>query len=105
VLLAGGSSIQGVLATAEIYDSRTNKFHATANMLDYRMAAGAVLLGNGEVFIAGGYDNRPSYAPGAALGLGAAVVPFRVLDTAEIYNPAAGRFFSTLAIGAARSHG
>jgi hypothetical protein len=58
-----------------------------------------VLLRNGEVFIAGGYNNRPSYAPGAALGMGSAAVPFFVLDTAEIYNPAAAQFVSTLALG------
>lgn len=100
VLLAGGASNQGVLALAEIFDPHTNKFHATANMLDFRMAAGAVLLHNGEVFIAGGYNNRPSYSPGAALGMGSAAVPFFVLDTAELYNPAARQFVSTLAMGA-----
>jgi hypothetical protein len=99
VLLAGGASNQGVLALAEIFDPHTNTFHATANMLDYRMAAGAVLLHNGEVFIAGGYNNRPSYSPGAALGMGSAAVPFFVLDTAELYNTAARQFVSTLALG------
>lgn len=102
VLLAGGSSNIGVLKTAEIYDPRTDKFRATGRMTDYRMGAGAVLLHNGEVFIAGGYNNRSSFAPGAA-GFGSSSVPFRVLETAEIYNPAAGRFVSTLTIGAARS--
>ncbi len=102
VLLAGGASNAGVLALAEIFDPHTNTFHATANMLDYRMAAGAVLLHNGEVFIAGGYNNRPSYAPGAALGMGSAAVPFFVLDTAELYNPAARQFVSTLTMGAPR---
>lgn len=101
VLLAGGSSNIGVLKTAEIYDPRTGKFRATGRMTDFRMDAGAVLLRNGEVFIAGGYNNRASFAPGAA-GFGASSVPFRVLETAEIYNPAAGRFLSTLTIGAAR---
>lgn len=102
VLLAGGASNEGVLALAELYDPRTGKFIPTGNMTTYRMAAGAVLLHNGEVFIAGGYNNQPTYAPGAA-SFGSASVPFRVLDTAEIYNPADGRFFSTAAIGGARS--
>jgi Kelch motif/Galactose oxidase, central domain len=104
VLLAGGASNVGVLATAEIYDPRADKFRATALMLDYRMGAGAVRLHNGEVFIVGGYNNRPSFAPGAA-GFGSSAVPFRVLHAAEIYNPAATRFVSTLTIGAARSGG
>jgi hypothetical protein len=102
VLLAGGSSNEGVLATAEIYYPRRNKFRATGRMTDYRMDAGAVLLRNGEVFIGGGYNNRPSFAPGAA-GFGSSSVPFRVLETAEIYNPAARQFASTLTIGTARS--
>lgn len=104
VLLAGGASNEAMMATAEIYDPQTGHFHATANMTIFRVAAGAVLLHNGEVFIAGGYNNMLSSSPAAAaLGMGA--VPFRVLDTAEIYNPASGHFYSTMAIGASRSQG
>jgi hypothetical protein len=63
-------------------------------MKDYRMAAGAVMLHNGTVFIAGGYNNRPTYAPGAA-AMGMPSVSLRVLNTAEIYNPGSGQFVDT----------
>jgi Galactose oxidase, central domain/Kelch motif len=98
VLLAGGASNVGVLANAEIFDPRTGKFLPTGLMKDYRMAAGAVLLHNGTVFIAGGYNNRPTYAPGA-VGMGSAAVSFRVLNTAEIFNPASGQFLDTRSLG------
>jgi hypothetical protein len=98
VLLAGGASNVGALANAEIFDPRTDKFRPTGLMKDFRMAAGAVLLHNGTVFIAGGYNNRPSYAPGAA-NMGMASVPFRVLNTAEIYNPVSGQFVDTRSLG------
>lgn len=98
VLMAGGASDIGVLANAEIFDPHTGRFRAAALMKDYRMAAGAVLLRNGEVFIAGGYNNRPSFAPGA-VAMGSAAVGFSVLDTAEIYNPASGQFADTRSLG------
>lgn len=99
VLLAGGASNVGALANAEIFDPRTDKFRPTGLMKDFRMAAGAVLLHNGTVFIAGGYNNRPSYAPGAALNMGLAAVPLMVLNTAEIYYPASGQFVDTRSLG------
>jgi Kelch motif/Galactose oxidase, central domain len=101
VLLAGGANNSGVLATAEIFDSHSGLFRPAPLMKDYRMAAGAVLLHNGCVFIAGGYNTRPSFAPGAAMGLGMAAVPFRALDTAEIYNPVSGQFVDTRDLGRA----
>jgi hypothetical protein len=94
VLLAGGASNVGVLANAEIFDPRSGKFRPTGLMKDYRMAAGAVMLHNGTVFIAGGYNNRPTYAPGAA-AMGMPSVSLRVLNTAEIYNPGSGQFVDT----------
>jgi hypothetical protein len=99
VLLAGGASNAGVLANAEIFDPGTDKFHPTGLMKDFRMAAGAVLLNDGRVFIVGGYNNRPSYAPGASLNMGMPVVSFRVLNTAEIYDPASGQFVDTRTLG------
>ena len=98
VLLAGGASNAGVLANAEIFDPRTGKFRPTGLMKDYRMAAGAVLLHNGTVFIAGGYNNRPTYAPGAA-AMGMTSVSLRVLNTAEIYNPMSAQFVDTRSLG------
>jgi hypothetical protein len=98
VLLAGGASNAGVLANAEIFDPRTGKFRRTGLMTDYRMAAGAVMLHNGTVFIAGGYNNRPTYAPGA-VSMGSTSVSLRVLNTAEIYNPVSGQFVDTRSLG------
>jgi hypothetical protein len=98
VLLAGGASNAGVLANAEIFDPRTGKFRPTGLMKDYRMAAGAVMLHNGTVFIAGGYNNRPTYAPGAA-AMGMTSVSLRVLNTAEIYNLMSGQFVDTRSLG------
>ncbi len=98
VLLAGGASDIGVLANAEIFDPPSGRFRPAALMKDYRMAAGAVVLRNGEVFIAGGYNNRPSYAPGA-IAMGSAAVGFSVLNTAEIYNPASRQFADTRSLG------
>jgi Galactose oxidase, central domain len=98
LLMAGGASNEGVLANAEIFDPGTNKFRLTGLMKDYRMAAGAVLLHNGTVFIAGGYNNRPTFAPGA-VSMGSAAVSFRVLNTAEIYNPVSGQFVDTRSFG------
>jgi hypothetical protein len=57
-----------------------------------------VLLHNGTVFIAGGYNNRPTFAPGA-VSMGSAAVSFRVLNTAEIYNPVSGQFVDTRSFG------
>jgi hypothetical protein len=85
------------MANAEIFDLR-NKFRPTGLMKDYRMAAGAVLLHNGTVFIGGGYNNSPTYAPGA-LSMGSTSVSFRVLNTAEIYNPVSGQFVDTRSLG------
>jgi hypothetical protein len=98
VLLAGGASNAGVLANAEIFDPRTGTFRPTGLMKDYRMAAGAVMLHNGTVFIAGGYNNRPTYAPGA-ISMGSTSVSFRALNTAEIYNPVSGQFVDTRSLG------
>jgi hypothetical protein len=57
VLLAGGDQCCGYMstvATARVYDPRTNTLKATADLLAARAAAGAVLLPTGEVLITGG---------------------------------------------------
>ncbi|MGH7934550.1 MAG: Kelch repeat-containing protein [Candidatus Binataceae bacterium] len=117
VLIAGGANAQYVLATAELYDPSRGSFSCVGGrydgpgspcnktMADYRNYATATLLANGEVLIAGGYNFTLSNARNplaAQASLGGATVPFRLLDGAEIYNPAAGEFSSTMAIVAAR---
>jgi len=81
VLIAGGQGLSGdYLATAEIYDPATGTFSATGNMHTARAFLSATLLGNGEVLIAGGQGPAPN---------------FQILGSAELYNPATGKFTLT----------
>jgi VCBS repeat-containing protein len=54
VLIAGGSNLNGVLASAEIYDPQTRAFTAVGGMNTGRVGHTATLLRNGKVLIAGG---------------------------------------------------
>jgi hypothetical protein len=67
-----------VLASAEIYDPKTNQFTATASLHDARSGHTAALLTYGKVLIAGGAD-----AQGHALA------------SAELYDPQSGTFIAT----------
>jgi galactose oxidase-like protein len=87
VLLAGGFSggasidhftlsLQGnVVSAAEIFDEATGNSIATSEMTATRMGYTATLLDTGKVLIAGGLDNNGS-----------------VLGSAELYDPASGKF-------------
>jgi hypothetical protein len=80
---AGTTARQGMtgpamLASAEIYDPKTGKFSATGSMTTGRDGAGAVLLADGRVLIAGG--GNEGNAP---------------VRSAEIYNPKTGKFTAT----------
>ncbi len=80
VLIAGGidPSSGDSLDSAELYDPSTGTFSATSGkMTSPRALHTATLLANGEVLLAGG--STSSLFSGA-------------LDTAELYNPAAGTF-------------
>ncbi|MGH7917459.1 MAG: Kelch repeat-containing protein [Candidatus Binataceae bacterium] len=117
VLIAGGSNAQFVLATAEIYHPAEGLFTCIGgryagpgspcnrSMNDFRNYATATLLRNGTVLIAGGYNFKLAQArnPMAAQrALGGASVPFSLLGTAEVYNPAARVFSPNTAIVNAR---
>jgi hypothetical protein len=79
VLLAGGVGVGWTfLASAEVYDPATNKFTATGDMLAARESHTATLLTNGKVLIAGGHRGRRS--------------AITIYSSAEVYDPASGRF-------------
>lgn len=82
VLLAGGvGSGWTFLKNAELYDPATNSFTATGDMLFGRESHTATLLTNGKVLIAGGHHGRRA--------------AMTIYSSAEIYDPANGKFSAT----------
>lgn len=83
VLLAGGDAFS-VVGTAELYNSATGTFQSTGNMTVPRRQHTAVQISHcgcaadGSVLIVGGYDNQ-----------------FKVLRSAELYNPSTQTFTPT----------
>lgn len=82
VLVAGGSNSTGpstnAISTAEVYDPATAAFTATGSMTTPRTEAQGILLPNGKVLVAGGYDGSGG-----------------VLASAELYDPVTGTFTAT----------
>ena len=77
VLIAGGMSTSGVVNSAELYTLTSQTFAATANPMNVaRWLHSATLLNDGTVLIAGGSSLSNE----------------TTLNSAEIYNPAAGTF-------------
>ncbi len=80
VLITGGDAFS-VTGTAELYNPTTNSFTDTANMQAPRRQHTATLISHcgcaadGLILITGGYDNQ-----------------FKVLASAELYNPATQKF-------------
>lgn len=74
VLVVGGQTVgTGVfLASAEIYDPKTNTWTPTNSMNVARVQHTATLLPDGRVLVVGGYDKYIAH------------------DTTEVYNPATG---------------
>jgi hypothetical protein len=85
VLLVGGESSGGSLASAELYNPMTDSFTATGTLATGRYGAAAVLLTSGKVLIVGGT---------AASG---------VLASAELFDPGAGTFSPAGTMNAART--
>jgi hypothetical protein len=79
VLIIGGvaGDGRGGATSAELYDPTTGRFTTTGSMLIGRDGHTATLLISGKVLVVGGWLNRP---------------PNHSLDSAELYDPAAGTF-------------
>ena len=75
VLVAGGIRTgEAALASAELYDPEQRSFIPAGEMTGLRVGHTATLLRDGRVLIVGGWDDE------------------RQLRTAELYDPATGRF-------------
>jgi hypothetical protein len=96
VLIAGGSPVHvvpfdEVVSSAELYDPATGKFTPTGSMAAARSHAAAILLRDGRVLIAGGYGclDKRQCTPGPD------TTGANELASAELYDPATGRFSHT----------
>jgi hypothetical protein len=74
-----------VLATAELYDPATGTWSRTGSLRYARLGAAAVTLTDGRVLIVGSRE-------GSHWNYRYASIPKRAFTTAEIYDPATGRF-------------
>jgi hypothetical protein len=87
ILIVGGSN--GVPKVAEVYNALTGAFQATAGqMVVWRFLPTATLLPNGKVLIVGGVDATPATAG--------------PVSSAELYDPATGKFTATGSMAFAR---
>lgn len=85
VLIVGGENGEGALASAEVYDPKTNTFSPTGSMTTPRSGHTATLLANGKVLIIGGVSSQ-------LFAYGSLIPSTTPLATAELYDPAAGVF-------------
>ena len=88
LILGGRSPKDSDERSAELYDPRTGTFRAAGNMREARQEHSATLLADGRVLIAGGY-----WSDGKN---------WRVLSSAEMYDPAAGSFTAIGSLGTPR---
>jgi hypothetical protein len=88
LILGGRSPKDSVYRSAELYDPRTGAFRTAGNMREGRQQHSATLLEDGRVLIAGGY-----WSDGQN---------WRVLSSAEMYDPGAGSFSAIGSIGTPR---
>jgi hypothetical protein len=87
VLVAGGFSGGGTLASAELYDPSSRSWTATGTMIEARVGHTATLLADGRVLVAGGSSSGSSSDP---------------LASAELYDPSSGSWTATGAMIDAR---
>jgi N-acetylneuraminic acid mutarotase len=93
VLVAGGFGPNGIVATAELYDPASETWTNTGSFSDERIGHLATLLLNGQVLMAGGWNETVG-----TNGLGGD------LSSAELYDPASGRWTNTGSLTTARGH-
>jgi hypothetical protein len=84
VLIAGGMTSGGSLASVELFDPANNSVQETASLAERRVAHTATLLGDGRVLIAGGYNGE-------------------YLRSVEVFDPSQRRFRQAGSLGEARS--
>jgi len=90
ILFTGGENTSGVsINNAELYNPSTGKFAATGNMTATRVEHTAVLLANGKVLVSGGNNQTVNGAT--------------PLASAELYDPATGKWSATGSMSNARA--
>lgn len=90
VLVAGGHTGRGDLASSETFDPTSGMWSATGNLVTRRSDHTATLLLNGKVLVVGGYSSDG--VTGAFIG------------NAELYDPATGVWTATGGLLAARNN-
>jgi hypothetical protein len=92
VLVAGGTTGTTPLASAELFDPDTANWSATGSMTEPRAAHAGALLDDGRVLVAGGLR----------AGLAGDLQPQDILASAEVYDPATGKWLATGSMAATR---
>src|SRR5213076_2153914 len=96
VLVAGGGDINGIRASAELYDPASGTWSATGSLATARSGHTATLLPNGKVLVAGGY-----VSVGDPYGEFFTITFFA---SAELFDPASGTWRATGSLATARDY-
>jgi hypothetical protein len=95
-LVTGGENAAGnILTSAELYNPATGRWAVTGSMATPRVSHTETLLPNGEVLVAGGIV-------GFNCSIAAGCMPIYTA-TAELYNPATGKWTTTSSMTTPRS--
>jgi hypothetical protein len=104
VLFVGGNNNTTTFASAALYDPTAGKFSPTGSLIAGRMGHTATLLADGRVLIAGGSTFNyaamamtMAYHPGTGGGstIQKTMTGPAMLASAELYDPATGKFSAT----------